>query len=301
MFLKDGVKTGIPDDFVKEFKKTVVFELCQSQGGFNAGTGKHQFPVIRGILPFYNVDELKKDEKGNAVTKAVEWRYAQSATNLKNGAVDYNPATLDFAAGRIVCDPASPNAKEIYFLLANHPANQGNPKRDATKSPIFFMVDPIRTAREEMEIRKARHKAEEIILGSTDEKFLRKIALHYEDIQANDRNLDQLQKYLLPMVEKNPKKFIEDVELLQNEESMRGMITEAIALGIVELKGLDWYWKNTSEEKAGNLICKVANRGDDAVSRLIRFLERAQDDNGMEYFIEQFKAAKQPVESSQVL
>lgn len=297
MFLKDGVKTGIPDEFVKEFKKTVVFELCPSQSGFNAATGKQQFPVIRGILPFYNVDELKKDDKGNSVTKAVEWRYAQTSTKTKNGDTDYNPMTLDFAAGRIVCDPAATNAKEIYFLLANHPANQGNPKRDTTKTPIFYMVDPVRTAKEEMEIRKARLTAERIVLESTDDKFLRKIALHYEDIQANDRNLDQLQKYLLPILENNPKKFIEEVELLQKEESMRGTITEAMSLGIVELRGLDWYWKNTSEEKAGNLICKVANRNDDAIDRLIRFLQRAQDDNGMEYFMEQFKAAKKPVES----
>mgnify|MGYP007082036769 FL=1 len=166
MFLKDGKKAAIPKDFVDNFKKTVVFELCAGESSINPATGKQQFPVTRGILPFFFKHEAGTED-GKKVTEMVEHRFA-SIVNKVDGQNQYMPLSLDFALGRIVCDPQQKDALEICYMLSNHPRNQTNEKRDTTLKPIFYKVDPVRTAKEEMEIEKNLHEAKRIILEETD-------------------------------------------------------------------------------------------------------------------------------------
>lgn len=284
MFLKDGKKTIVPKEFADNFKKPVVFELHDSQSHYNVASKKKQFPTMRAILPFFNVlEDVKGVGSGSKGGKElVEWRYATTQRHVRPGDKDsgfeYNPPFLPFNnKGQLVCDPATQDHLEMYYLLANHPWNASIP---GCKTPVFFLVDPVKSAKENNEKRKIRKEAEDLVLDETDTEVLSEIAMFYGDTDTSDKTDDQLKDFIMRFVDKDPKKFLDEVK--GKKFKSLSEITKAITLGILYYRDGAWHWSDADEQKQGSVICKVSP-GEDEREVLARHLRKNYTTDG-DYF-----------------
>ena len=277
MLIKDGKKVDVPTNFSAAFKKPVMFELHSSQTPVY--DGKKHFPKSRGIESYYQM--LEKEQ-------LVIFRYADTQRSKTIGGIaeiQYSPGEIEFLSkGNIVCDPSVLAHRELYYWMHNHPQNASGPNFDAKKGPIFYQVNPEKEAKDRVEAAKKKHDAEELILNTWKLTQLREIALGFGDIQAMEKNEDQLQDYLLSVMAKDPVLFYN--KATSDRMKRRAEITEAQSYGIISFNEKDRVWSWGKEEvQNGAQIC-TCMPSEEEKERILRYFDNAIKEDNSDYLNE---------------
>lgn len=286
MIFEDGSKITIQKEFVTSFTKPVTFQLCDNQGGINAASGKLEFPKGRGILPFFT----KRKTITGGGSKIVEMRYAINQRKNAQDEYEYSPQTIFFVKGQLTLDPNKKDHVDLYYILKNHTRNKDS--KELEGAPIFFEINPEKISDDKVSKRMARHDAEELILKGWDVNQLREIAFAFGDINAENRTKTQLQDYLSELMDKDPVGFYQ--KATSEDLVLRANISKGLALKVIAERGGIWYWGNDAEREDKNEaeICRVRS-GEDAVTRLLVFFNRATKAENLDYFLAKLKDAEQ--------
>ncbi len=288
MLLKDEVKMSVPADFIKNIMKgkPMVFELSESQKGYNPVSKKKEAPKGRGVLTYYTIQEKNS---------TVEMRYAE--TKRPGKAVGgtsvwvYNPDTVDFMRkGTVTLDPSIPNHAELAYILYYHPCRDGSPNANKTSQVIFRLIDKQQDAAKNNATAKARSQAESKIFGWS-EAVLKEMAYGFGNVAAHSQSVDELQEFLVNRAALNPSAFLAQIEA--HDMTMKAAIVEGQSLGVVNynVATKSWSWGTAAGEKVGNEICKN-DKGQDEVTRLIKFFNTSLKEDNQEYFLEYLDIAK---------
>lgn len=277
MLLINGEKfkpTKEYQEFVKEFKKPIVFRIHDSRMNPDPKTKKMLPPRTQGVETAFKI--YHKGEE-------IEYRYATAFPSKPGGS--YTPEYLFFEKrGEITCDPKKPDDMYLAWFLHMNPYNESGPNFDASKRPIYVLVNKREAAKKNVSNRKDKYIAEQLITEEweKDPFMLSEVAKAFDIAEVEDKSTEELQDDLLKIMDVNPTQFLERV--YKEDIHRRALIVEGLATGILEFNQNDkkWYWGEITSKK--NTVITEVKVGEDPKSSLVRFFNKAFKEDNLEYF-----------------
>lgn len=261
-------------EFVANFKKPIVFRIHDSRMNPDPKTKKMLPPRTQGVETAFKIYEKGEE---------IEIRYATAFPTKPGGS--YTPEYLFFEKrGEITCDPRKPEDMYLAWFLHLNPYNESGPNFDASKRPIYVMVNKMETAKKNVTSRKDKFRAEQLITEewNGDRFMLCEVAKAFDIAEIEDKSNDELQDDLLKIMDHNPAQFLERV--YKEDIHRRALIVEGVEKGIIEYNATDkkWYWGEITSKK--NTVITEVKMSEDPKSALVRFFNKAFKEDNLEYF-----------------
>lgn len=283
MIYKNNEPSKLNKEEQKKYAKRTVYLLMPHLAKYDHQDGRLRKPNAMILEPNYTWFDSESGQ-------SVEIRYAKTAPLRKNenGKTydEWNPSQLEFPqSGRMIVDANDP---ELNYFWANHPANEGNEKRNLDRPSIFYPEDLAEKARKFVKKEKEKHDAIALIFddkNGMDEKNLRIVAGAYPDLaqQAGDKDFTiyQLKAALSVKADTDPEHFLRASR--NPRTKMKFLMNAAINAKMLRYSVNKKSWFKVENEVEKELVYQVLP-GRDPVESMIDFLQNEDKNNYAGYF-----------------
>lgn len=169
------------------------------------------------IAPFY------KKEKGEPVAVKVQFTVDRHWLIQCRGSVSAEKALAEF--------------------LTVHPLNRNSDFRDLTREEVFFLKDPIRDAKANLEGVELQLEAMNIVANANDQTVLEFAYAFLGASASEDATLNR--NGVMKFASENPGAFLSGID--GGDLAVVSTINRAVDAKVIGFKGNDYYWIHTEE------------------------------------------------------